>query len=205
MKRHAIYYESNKSKELLHKLSNNAVTENRMSYFGLAYISIDSLVNPLIKKHYDPSVCGLSPVRNFKLSDRVYHLVFPFYRISEKESQYDEIICYVCVRNYKFGEHYVFFDVLNKDWNYLVGNNLCFPTFPKDSHDLMGEVVFDDSLGTLRSLFRNNFFYHYQTLLNEKKFEFMRVSCDKYDLKTNDIKPITLSIPITNSSTICYH
>ena len=196
MERHAIYYESNKSKELLHKLSNDAVTENKMSYFGLAYISIDSLVNPLIKKHYDPSVCGLSPVRNFKLSDRVYHLVFPFYKVSEKESQYDEIISYVCIRNYKPGEPYVFFDVLDKDWNYLVGKNLCFPVWPKDAKDLMGEVVFDDMIGTLRALFNINLYYHYQTM-DYGKFEYMRIiHCDKYDPKINDIRPVTLSIPI---------
>ena len=195
MVRHAIYYESNKSEEILHKLSNDAVTENKKSYFGLAYVSIDSLVNPLIKKHYDPSVCGLSPVRNFKLSDRVYHLVFPFYKVSEKESQYDKIISYVCIRNYKPGEPYVFFDVLDKDWNYLVGKNLCFPTWPKDAKDLMGEVVFDDLSGTLRAILKNNFYYHYQTM-NYGKFEYIRVHCDKYNLKTNDIKPVTLSIPI---------
>ena len=194
MKRHAIYYESNKSKELLHKLSNDAVTEYKKSYFGLAYISIDSLVNPLIKKHYDPSVCGLSPVRNFKLSDRVYHLVFPFYKVSEKVSQYDEIISYVCIRNYKPGEHYVFFDVLDKDWNYLVGKNLCFPVWPKGAREIMGEVVFVDG-STLRALFNINFYYHYQTM-DYGKFEYIRIHCDKYDPKINDIRSVTLSIPV---------
>lgn len=193
MVRHAIYYESNKSKELLHKLSNDAVTENKMSYFGMAYISIDSLINPLIKKHYDPSVFGLSPVRNFKLSDRVYHLVFPFYKVSEKGSQYDEIMSYVCIRNYKFGEPYVFFDVLDKDWNYLVGKDLCFPIWPKDRKDLMKEVVFDDSLGTLKALFKANFYYYYQTR-DYGKFEYIRVHCDKYNPKTNDVKSVTLVI-----------
>ena len=194
MERHAIYYESNNSKELLHKLSNDAVTENKMSYFGLAYISIDSLVGPLIKKHYDPSVCGLSPVRNFKLSDRVYHLVFPFYKVAEKVSQYDEIISYVCIRNYKPGEPYVFFDVLDKDWNYLVGKNLCFPVWPKDAREIMGEVVFVDG-STLRAHFNINFYYHYQTM-DYEKFEYIRIHCDKYDPKINDTKSVTLSIPI---------
>ena len=195
MGRHTIYYESNRSKELLHKLSSDAVTEDKTSYFGLAYISIDSLVNPLIKNNCDPSVLGLSPVRNFKLSDRVYHLVFPFYKVSEKESQYDEIISYICIRNYKLGEPYIFFDVLDKNWNYLVGKNLCFPTWPKDKKDIMEEVVFDDMLGTLRALFKNNFHYHYQTM-NYGKFEYIMVHCNKYDLKTNDVKPVTLSISV---------
>lgn len=196
MERRAIYYESNKSKELLHKLSKDAVTENKTSYFGLAYISIDSLVKPLIKSNYDPSVLGLSPVRNFKLSDRVYHLVFPFYKVSEKLSQYDEIISYVCIRNYKPGEPYVFFDVLDKDWNYLVGKDLCFPVWPKDKKDLMGEVVFDSNLG-IRGLFKINFYYHYQTMdMDYGKFEYVRIHCNKYDPKINDIKPVTLSIPV---------
>lgn len=195
MERRAIYYESNKSKELLHKLSFDAVTENKTSYFGLAYISIDSLVKPLIKSNYDPSVLGLSPVRNFKLSDRVYHLVFPFYKVSEKVSQYDEIISYVCIRNYKPGEPYVFFDVLDKDWNYLVGKNLCFSVWPKDKKDLMEEVIFDDELHGIRDLFKVNFYYHYQTM-DYGKFEYIRVHCNKYDPKINDIKPVTLSIPV---------
>lgn len=196
MERHAIYYESNRSKELLHKLSNDAVTKNNMCYFGLAYISIDSLVNPLIKNNYDSSVLGLSPVRNFKLSDRVYHLVFPFYKVSEKESQYDEIINYVCIRNYKFDEPYVFFDILDKNWNYLVGKNLCFPIWPKDARDLMKEVVFDDlEDAELRAIFKTNFHYHYQTM-DYGKFEYVRIHCDKYDPKTNNIKPVTLSISI---------
>jgi hypothetical protein len=197
MERRAIYYESNRSEELLHKLSNDAVTEDKTSYFGLAYISIDSLVKPLINNNYDPFVLGLSPVRNFKLSDRVYHLVFPFYKVSEKEAQYDEIISYVCIRNYKLGEPYIFFDVLDKDWNYLVGKNLCFPVWPKDKKDLMEEVVFDNVNVSckLRNLFKNNIYYHYQTM-DYGKFEYIRVYCDKYDLKTNDIKPVTLSIPV---------
>ncbi len=192
--RYAIYYKSNKSKELLRKLSEDAVTENKTSYFGTAYISIDSLVDALIKSHYCPYDCGLSPVKNFKLSDRVYHLVFPFYKVAEKASQYDEIISYVCIRNYKYGEPYVFFDVLDKDWNYLVGKNLCFPVWPKDAKDLMGEVVFNDLL-SMRSLFNTNFYYHYQTM-DYGKFEFIRIHCNRYDPKINDIESVTLSIPV---------
>ena len=193
MKRRAIYYESDNSKELLHKLSDSAVTKSKLCYFGLAYISIDALLNPLIKCHY--AVGGLSPVRKFKLSDKVYHLVFPFYKISENGSQYDEIICYVCIRNYKFGEHCIFFDILDRNWNYLAGKDLCFSTWARDAQNFVEEVVFENLAGTLRSLFETNFLYGYHILFNGK-YEYIRVRCHKYNPKTNYVEPTTFSLVI---------